>query len=75
MRRLGAGPLTEILPEQFLKVEADRLKDLLRRRLNLFEKADSFGYIESDLHGASPFVEVILGNPLVKEKRLAYRPP
>jgi hypothetical protein len=42
-------------------------KDLLRLILNLFEKADNFGYIELDLHGAYPLFEV-LGQPSCKGK-------
>ena len=45
--QLGAHHLTEILPDHFLNVQADHLKDLLRLTLNLFEKADNFGYIDA----------------------------
>jgi len=41
---------------------------VVTRAKNLFEKADNFGYIELDFHGASPFVEVSLGNPVEGEK-------
>jgi len=41
---------------------------VVTRAKNLFEKADNFGCIELDFHGASPFVEVSLGNPLEREK-------
>jgi hypothetical protein len=61
--------------DHFLKLQADHLEDLLRPALNLFEKVENFAHIDRDFRGASPFVEVSLGNPLVSEKRLPCHPP
>jgi hypothetical protein len=48
----------------------DHLKDLLWLALNLFEKADNFGYIDLDSGEASAFVEVLLGYPLKRKSAL-----
>jgi hypothetical protein len=72
--QLGAHPLTGILPDHFLNVQANHLKDFLLPTLNPFEKGGNFGCIDLVFRGAHPYVEALLGNPLLKEKRLSCHP-